>query len=99
MKVPLPTIAGVAPCSQWLPSGPWRTVLEFFKERFPRVDIETWTTRMSRGEVMYETGERVDQYSAYRVGACIFYYREVENEEVIPFAERVLYRDEHILLA
>jgi tRNA pseudouridine32 synthase / 23S rRNA pseudouridine746 synthase len=99
MKSPLPTVAGVGPSSQWLPTGPWKTVLEFFTERFPRVEIETWTTRMARGEVLDETGKRVDPHSAYRVGACIFYYREVENESTIPFVEHVLYRDEHILVA
>jgi len=99
MKSPLPIVAGVAPSSQWLPSGSWKTVLEFFSERFPRVDVETWTARMAKGEVMDETGQRVDPRSAYRVGACIFYYREVETESHIPFVEHVLYRDDHILVA
>ena len=54
---------------------------------------------MAKGEVMDETGQRVTPHSAYRVGACIFYYREVKTESPIPFAEHVLYRDEHILVA
>jgi tRNA pseudouridine32 synthase/23S rRNA pseudouridine746 synthase len=99
MQAPLPTIAGVGPSSQWLPSGPWKTVLEFFKEQFPRVEVETWVERMAKGEVMDETGQRISPQSPYRVGACIFYYREVEDEKIIPFVEHVLYRDEHILVA
>ncbi len=99
MQSPLPTISGVGASSHWLPPGPWKTVLEFFTEQFPRVDTETWTTRMARGEVLDETGQRVDPSSAYRVGACVFYYREVENETVIPFTELLIYRDEHILVA
>src|SRR5215204_2585332 len=99
MKSPLPTVAGVGPSSQWLPQGPWKTVLEFFTEQFPRVDAETWIARMERGEVIDETGQRVDPRSAYRVGACIFYYREVQNEGSIPFVEDVLYRNEHIIVA
>jgi len=54
---------------------------------------------MAKGEVMDEMGQRVNPQSAYRVGACVFYYREVETESPIPFAEQVLYRDEHILVA
>jgi len=54
---------------------------------------------MERGEVIDETGQRVDPRSAYRVGACIFYYREVQNEGSIPFVEDVLYRNEHIIVA
>lgn len=99
MKSPLPIVAGIAPSSQWLPSGPWTTVLEFFEKRFSRVAADTWRERMAKGEVMDEMGERLSPDSTYRVGACIFYYREVRNETIIPFVERVLYRDEHILVA
>jgi tRNA pseudouridine32 synthase/23S rRNA pseudouridine746 synthase len=99
MKSPLPILDGVGPSSQWLPTGEWKTVLAFFKERFPRVDVETWLTRMAKGEVLDERGERVSPQSAYRVGACIFYYREVASEPAVPFTERVVYRDEQILVA
>jgi len=54
---------------------------------------------MAKGQVMDETGRRVDPETAFRVGACIFYYRELENEKTIPFREQVLYQDEHILVA
>jgi tRNA pseudouridine32 synthase/23S rRNA pseudouridine746 synthase len=54
---------------------------------------------MARGEVIDETGRRVDQQTAYRAGACIYYYRELEHETIIPYVEHVLYRDEHILVA
>ena len=54
---------------------------------------------MAKGQVMDETGCRVDAETAFRVGACIFYYRELENEKTIPFREQVLYQDEHILVA
>jgi tRNA pseudouridine32 synthase/23S rRNA pseudouridine746 synthase len=99
MKTPLPTVAGVGPSCQWLPPGRWKTVLEFFNEQYPRVAVETWTTRMAKGEVIDECGRTVDPYTAYRVGACIFYYRGLENEKVIPFVEQVIYHDEHILVA
>jgi tRNA pseudouridine32 synthase / 23S rRNA pseudouridine746 synthase len=99
MKAPLPTVAGVGPSCQWLPAGGWKTVLDFFKEQYPLVDVETWMTRMAKGEVMDETGRRVDPKTIYRAGACIYYYRELENEKVIPFVEDVLYQDEHILIA
>ena len=99
MKAPLPTVAGVSPSCQWLPAGQWKTVLDFFIEQYPRVEVETWTTRMSKGEVLDETGRSVGPQTAYRVGACIFYYREIENEKVIPYDEQVLYQDQHILVA
>jgi tRNA pseudouridine32 synthase/23S rRNA pseudouridine746 synthase len=99
MKAPLPTVAGVGPSCQWLPKGPWKTVLDFFQIQYPQIDVATWIKRMARGEVRDEAGRCIDPKSAYRAGACIFYYREVENEKVIPYVERVLYQDEHILVA
>lgn len=54
---------------------------------------------MAKGQVVDETGRRIDANSAFRAGACIFYYRELENEKTIPFREQVLYQDEHILVA
>ena len=99
MKASLPTVAGVGPSRQWLPAGAWKTVLDFFKEKYPQVEFETWTARMAKGEVIDETGRRVDQQTAYRAGACIYYYRELEDEKIIPYVEHVLYQDEHILVA
>ena len=99
MSAPLPFIEGVGPSCQWLPAGPWKTVIDFFKDQYPQVDATTWNARMAKGLVMDENGRRVDSKTAFRVGACIFYYREVENEKPIPFGEQVLYQDDHILVA
>lgn len=73
--------------------------MDFLEERYPRVDVATWTARMSKGQVVDETGLRLNSGSAYRMGACIFYYRELGSEKPIPFLERVIYQDEHILVA
>jgi tRNA pseudouridine32 synthase / 23S rRNA pseudouridine746 synthase len=99
LNAPLPIVEGVGPSCQWLPAGPWKTVIDFFKEQYPHVDATTWNARMAKGQVMDETGRRVDSETAFRAGACIFYYRELENENIIPFVEQVLYQDEHILVA
>ena len=99
MNAPLPIVEGVGPSCQWLPAGPWKTVIDFFKEQYPHVDATTWKARMAKGQVLDETGRRVDEETAFRVGACIFYYRELEDEKTIPFTEQVLYQDEHILVA
>src|SRR5688500_1920159 len=99
LNVPLPVVEGVGPSCQWLPAGPWKTVIDFFKDQYPHVDATTWNGRMAKGQVVDENGRRVDSKTAFRVGACIFYYREVENEKTIPFVEQVLYQDDHILVA
>ena len=99
MNAPLPFVEGVGPSCQWLPAGPWKTVIDFFQEQYPHVPATTWKARMAKGQVLDETGRRVDANTAFRAGACIFYYRELDFETPIPFTEQVLYRDEHILVA
>jgi len=98
MNAPLPIIDGVSPSSQWLPAGHWKTILDFLIERFPKVDNTTWLSRMAKGELVDENGHRLNPGTAYRAGACIFYYRELESEERIPFDEHILYQDEHLLV-
>jgi tRNA pseudouridine32 synthase / 23S rRNA pseudouridine746 synthase len=99
LNAPLPFVEGVGPSCQWLPAGPWKTVIDFLQEQHPHVQAATWQARMAKGKVLDETGCRVDANTAFRAGACIFYYRELELENPIPFTEQVLYQDEHILVA
>ena len=96
---PLPIVEGVGPSCVTLPAGPWKTVTDFLNERYPRVDFATWIARMAKGQVVDETGLQLNPGSAYRMGARIFYYRELAAEKPIPFHERVIYQDENILVA
>lgn len=98
MKAPLPMIDGVSPCCQWLPPGPWKTILGFLEERHCRVEISTWLSRMARGQVVDESGHPLNSESPYRVGSCIYYYREIQSEKSIPFPETILYQDDHLLV-
>jgi tRNA pseudouridine32 synthase/23S rRNA pseudouridine746 synthase len=99
VKSPLPVVEGVGPSRQWLPPGRWATVLDFLRERFPRVPVATWLARMERGEVLDEAGRVLGPASPYRAGSCVFYYREPEAETPLPFAEHIIYQDEHLLVA
>jgi tRNA pseudouridine32 synthase/23S rRNA pseudouridine746 synthase len=96
---PLPIVEGVGPSCVRLPAGPWKTVTAFLNERYHQVDFATWIARMAKGEVVDETGLQLNPGSAYRLGARIYYYRELAAETLIPFRERVIYQDENILVA
>lgn len=95
----LPHRAGVSPSYVWLPQGNWKTVGEFFLFRFPHVSLMSWENRMSRGEVRDENSFALRLDSPYRVGACIFYYREPAPETPIPFKAEIIYQDDEILIA
>lgn len=99
LSEPLPVVEGVGPSRRRLPAGRWETVLDFLSDEYARVGRDAWRERMERGLVLDEAGRRVTPSSPYRAGACVYYYREPEAERAIPFDERVLHRDEHILVA
>jgi tRNA pseudouridine32 synthase/23S rRNA pseudouridine746 synthase len=95
---PLPVRDGVAPSYLWLQKGSWKTLLEFLTQRFPDVTSDVWQDRMQRGEVVDDSGSPYAVDSAYRWGGRVFYYREIAAETPIPFEERILFQDQHILV-
>jgi len=96
---PLPMRDGVAPSYVWIPAGSWAGMLEFLTARFRDIDPAIWRARMARGDVVDERGMALAPDSPCRRGACVFYYRELDGETPIPFSERLLYQDEHLVVA
>ena len=98
--VPLPLRDGVAPSYLWLTETRAGGMLRFLCERFPDVSAAAWAARLARGEIVDAKGVALNADSHVRQGMRIWYYRELEHEETpIPFQERVLFQDEHLLVA
>lgn len=81
-----------------LPPGPWSTLLEGLCARFPAIPREVSLDRFERGKVQDASGFPLASDDAYWVGMEIRYFREVDDEPVIPFAETVLHTDDHLLV-
>ncbi|MGJ7489512.1 pseudouridine synthase [Variovorax sp. ZT4R33] len=96
---PLPTRDGVGPSTVGLPAGAWPTMLDFLLERFPGVTPATWRGRMQAGDVVDEGGRPVRADDRYRGHQRLYYYREIPDEPRVPFEERVLFQDAHLLVA
>lgn len=82
-----------------LPQGNWATVLDCLCAHFPNITREVWLDRMARGRVLDAEQQPVGPAHAYKVGLRIHYFREVPAEVVVPFAESILYADEHLVVA
>jgi tRNA pseudouridine32 synthase/23S rRNA pseudouridine746 synthase len=106
---PLPMRHGVSASRVWLPKvgdcknstekyGEWATILEFLLDRFPFISDDIFRQRMSRGQVVSETGEAISPVSPYQPEIHVFYYREIPDEPKIPFRENILFKDEHIIV-
>jgi len=75
------------------------TILEYLIIKFPYVAAEIWQQRMSEGKVHYHDGSLITAQSPFKPQERVYYYREVENEPQIPFKEKILFQDQHILVA
>jgi len=92
----------IAPFPSWVAvpeNAEPSTVLDFLDHRFPRVGRDAWRSRLERGKVLDESGRPVTAEAPCVPRARLQYFREVAEEPRVPFRERVLYRDGHLLVA
>ncbi len=75
------------------------TILDFLIRVFPHITAGQWAARLREGKVTDERGNPVTAETAYAPSKRIFYYREVQDEPVIPFAGQILFQDDEILVA
>jgi len=94
-KPPLPLRDGVGASAVFCPPGPWATLAEFLAERLPRV--ADWPERLARGDVVDEAGQPAT--AGYTPNRRVFYWRYLADEPEVPFEERIVFRDEHLLVA
>ncbi|WP_263143793.1 pseudouridine synthase [Pseudomonas sp. RIT-PI-AD] len=81
-----------------LPQGEWTTLLECLCAHFPAISRARWLDRFARGRVLDAQGMALAADHPYKVGLRIHYFREVDEEAPIPFDERVLHLDAHLLV-
>jgi len=77
---------------------PYPTLIEFLARRFPRIPAKIWEDRIADGKVLTEEGVPVSQDTVYMRNRRLFYFREVEEEPVIPFYERILFTSDDLMV-
>jgi len=93
---------GVSPSCLALPrvrQAPWPALIDHLCERLPRIGRAEWTERMRSGSVLGEDGQPLAPDASYVGGARVYYWRELPQEEPIPFKASVLFEDEHLVVA
>ena len=100
-----PTIAmraGVSPSCLALPRvrvSPWATVLDHLAERLPAIARAQWQQRMRDGAVLDEAGQPLAPDAPYVNGARVYYWRELPQEDPIPFEASIVFEDELLVVA
>ncbi|BHH83273.1 pseudouridine synthase [Desulforhopalus sp. 52FAK] len=77
---------------------PYPTLLAFLVGRFPQISERVWRERLTSGKLLAEDGTPVSLTSKYRPNKRLFYFREVLEEPVIPFQERILFSNDHLIV-
>ena len=78
---------------------PFPSILDFLCRRFSRVPRHVWAQRIAQGKVCGEGGQPITLESGYAPQKRLFYFREVTDEPLVPFAERILHQDDELLVA
>jgi tRNA pseudouridine32 synthase/23S rRNA pseudouridine746 synthase len=79
--------------------APYPSIVEFLCRAFPGISHDQWAQRLRAGKVLDDRGRPINADTPYSPSKRIFYFREVENEPVIPFTEQILFQDGGILVA
>ena len=89
------------PSTVTLPNAkpPYPSIPEFLGARFPSIPQGIWEQRIADGKVLDEAAKPILPDTRYAPGRRIQYFREVDEEPVIPFSETILYQDDEILVA
>lgn len=100
---PLPLLDGIKPSYLVLPhdkSFYGLPLLHFLCLRFPFVGEAGWRKRLNSGFVVGSDGMALNEDTPFRPGQTIYYYREIsrEDEPRIPFDEKILHVDEHLIV-
>ncbi len=93
---------GVSPSCLALPrvrQSPWPLLIDHLAERLPRIPRAEWTERMQAGTVLGEDGHPLPPDAPYVGGARVYYWRELRQEDPIPFEAHVLFEDKHLVVA
>jgi len=78
---------------------PYPSILDFLVRAFPGISRQSWALRIAEGKVLDENGSPITADTEYAPARRVFYFREVENEPVIPFTESILFQNDEILVA
>jgi tRNA pseudouridine32 synthase/23S rRNA pseudouridine746 synthase len=103
----LPHQDGVSPSCVALSNGSWILLLDFLAQRLPAVSREQWLQRMADGWVLDAFGLAIKpsttcddlRQRTAQEHPRIYYYRQLAFETPIPLKERILFQDEHLVVA
>ena len=74
-------------------------LLAFFITQFPHIDAKEWEQRFADGQILDIEGLPQEAGDQYQPNTHLIYFRRLAREPDIPFVEKILFQDEHIVVA
>ena len=93
-----PSRDGLSASCVVVPQGPPVSAQAFFHQRFPFISAAEWFERLQAGDVVDTQGQQVRPETPLSAGQRLYYYRYVAGETPIPFQERIVWQDAHLLV-
>jgi tRNA pseudouridine32 synthase/23S rRNA pseudouridine746 synthase len=91
---------GVSASRVYLPADQSHlNLLAFFVAQFPHIAEVEWADRFDEGLILDQEGHALKAGDPYLPNTHLLYFRRLAREPNIPFEEKILYQDEHILVA
>jgi tRNA pseudouridine32 synthase/23S rRNA pseudouridine746 synthase len=95
---PMPPRDGVSASVVSVPQGAPH-LLDFLAQRMPGISRSEWAERLAQGLVLHEDGQAALPHQSCQPGLRLYYYRHLADEPVLPVQAKVLFEDEHLLVA
>ena len=95
----LPMRDGVSASVVSVPPACTLNVLDFLAARMPGIARSEWAQRLQQGLVLQENGQPALPDQACQPGQRFYYYRNLVDEPVLPAQARIVFEDDHLLVA
>ena len=98
----LPLREGVSASCLVLPPSrhpQWPSLLDALAACLPRLSRDEWQQRLHTDQVCNAQGQPLAAGSIPQGGQRVYYWRHVADEPELPFAHRIVFQDEHLVVA
>jgi len=73
------------------------TILQYLQHRFGHIERQIWAERLDNGQITTDTGVGISRDTKYQAGMRLSYFREIQQETIIPFQESIVYQDDNLV--
>jgi tRNA pseudouridine32 synthase/23S rRNA pseudouridine746 synthase len=94
-----PAKQGVGASTVGIPANTLVSALEFLSTKFSAVSREEWLQRFKAGEIFNADGRVVSPQDTLLNESHLHYYRSVQSEPTLPFKAKIIFQDDHLVVA